>query len=150
MATKMWILVFAGTPSGDPKSAHTSIYLEHEGDSENKGTNFQLVGRHPVFRLEHRESYNPSSKGNLRGKVPVRHLPTSASRSEVSSLFADTRVKNSLEDADWNCRNWVGDVLQNMVGRKWLTMGERDKALDKMIDLCLDIEDEDDDEPMAW
>jgi hypothetical protein len=37
-----------------------------------------------------------------------------------------------------------------MVGRKWLTMGERDKALDKMIDLCLDIEDEDDDEPMAW
>lgn len=140
MATKLFILVYAGAPSGDPKSPHASLYLE--SDCENGGTNFQLTGRHPLFRLERRDAYNPSTIANIREKILVGQIPSSGTKSDIRTAFVDTRIRNSLEDADWNCRNWVGDVLQRMISKNWVTKEERDKALDKMIDIFLDIEDE--------
>lgn len=140
MATKLFILVFAGAPSGDPKSPHASLYLE--GDGESCGTNFQITGRHPLFRLERRDAYNPSAIPNVRERILVTRIPSSGTKSDIRATFVDTRIRNSLEDADWNCRNWVGDVLQHMTRKNWVTREERDKALDKMIDIFLDIEDE--------
>lgn len=144
MPTKLWIFVFAGSPADeDAKSPHTSLYVEHAGDGENKGTNFEVTGNHPVFRLERRDDYDPSTAANLRKKVLVGDMPRVASRSEIGVLFAESSMKNSFEDADWNCRNWVGDVLQRMVDRQWLMRDQRESALDTMIEICLDIEDED-------
>lgn len=142
MATYLTILVFAGAPAGDPKSAHASLYLEDAGSGKNGGSHFQLTGRHPLFRLERRDAYNPNSVANLCGKVPVGQVPSTVTKSEIRAAFVETQIKNGMEDADWNCRNWVGDVLQRMIVHKWVTKDERDKALDKMIDSCLDIEDE--------
>lgn len=54
-----------------------------------------------------------------------------------------TPVRNGRDDLDWNCQNWVGEALTELVEIGCVTEKERSAAIDEMVDVILDAELED-------
>ncbi|WEW59037.1 hypothetical protein PRK78_004505 [Emydomyces testavorans] len=142
MSTKVWILVYVGDPMDYSKYRHTSLYVEFDDDAENEGTVFHITGAHGFFKFEERKQYDPSKSIKLRKKVEVGEISAEVPKLAIRSILAATKVRNGIDDGDWNCQNWVGDALQQLVDQSWLSAELRDNAIDQMLDACLEAEDE--------
>lgn len=144
MGANLWILVWVGEPLDYPRYRHAAIYVEfddRENRNRNNGTLFHVIGTLGLFDFRENPGYNPAGDSTLRKKVEVGRVPDQVSPPTLRSVLAVTNVRNSNQDADWNCQNWVGDALRRLVGLGWLSSEQMDVALDAMVDACLEAED---------
>ncbi|ODH13224.1 hypothetical protein ACO22_07474 [Paracoccidioides brasiliensis] len=112
MGVKVWILVYAGDPVDLCKYRHASLFIRFGDELPDCGTLFHITGAQRSFQFEEQPGYNPLKSSKLRNMVEVGDI--SAQVSNVRFILATTGVRNGIEDADWNCQNWVGDALQKL------------------------------------
>ncbi|KAF4772614.1 hypothetical protein HAV15_011201 [Penicillium sp. str.  len=55
-----------------------------------------------------------------------------------SFLRVLARLRNSNSGRDWNCQNWVGEVLTELVKIGCLTKEERAAAIGKIVETILE------------
>ncbi|RAH70031.1 uncharacterized protein BO66DRAFT_438736 [Aspergillus aculeatinus CBS 121060] len=99
MPTSVYILIYIGDPLDFTKYRHTGLFFEH------------TTGAAGIFEFQTYDNYNPEQSRRLASTVQVAELPESISEASIRSVISRTPVKNGPTDADWNCQNWVGDVV---------------------------------------
>lgn len=72
----------------------------------------------------------------------MAEIPDSARAASIKAVIYATPIRNGRSDLDWNCQNWVGEALARLVDSGYVSAAQRDQALDKMIDVCMEAGDE--------
>ncbi|KAJ5130467.1 uncharacterized protein N7515_006506 [Penicillium bovifimosum] len=139
MTTQISILVYKGVPVDFTKYRHTALHAQYPtGESDW----LHVVGAHPFFKFQ-KDSQNPSSEPPI-ASIPVSTAPESVSKFVIHMACASTPVRNRNRDRDWNCQNWVGEALAELVKVGCLTEEERRLAIGEMVEIILEAELEDD------
>ncbi|KAK2812207.1 hypothetical protein FQN50_001565 [Emmonsiellopsis sp. PD_5] len=142
MGARTCILVYAGQPLDYAKFRHTGLYIEFDDDAKDRGTLFHITGASGFFTFDSSPGYDPSESKSLRNIINVGELPEGVPKAAVEAIIAATRIHNGINDADWNCQNWVGDALQQLVAQNWLTATQRETAVNQMVTACFEAKDE--------
>ncbi|KAK4871393.1 hypothetical protein LT330_000630 [Penicillium expansum] len=138
MPTKISLLVYKGVPVDFSKYRHTALHALY---SDGQYDWLHAVGAHPLFKFQ-KDPENPMSEPPIAW-IPVCTAPDSATKAKIIFACACTSVRNSNSDRDWNCQNWVGDALTELVKIGCLTKEERAEAIGKMVETILEAELED-------
>lgn len=99
------------------------------------------MGGHPFFKFQ-KDSQDPISDPPIAW-IPVSTAPDSVTKAMILSACTSTSVRNTNLDRDWNCQNWVGDALTELVKAGCLTTEERKVAIGRMVEIILEAEQED-------
>ncbi|KGO44186.1 NAD-dependent epimerase/dehydratase [Penicillium expansum] len=126
----------------DSKISTISSIALHALYSDGQYDWLHAVGAHPFFKFQ-KDPENPMSEPPIAW-IPVCTAPDSATKAKIIFACACTSVRNSNSDRDWNCQNWVGDALTELVKIGCLTKEERAEAIGKMVETILEAELEDD------
>ncbi|CAI7661041.1 unnamed protein product [Penicillium bialowiezense] len=132
------ILVYKGVPVDFTKYRHTALHADW--DSEHEW--LHVVGAHPFFAFQ-KNDQNPISEDPI-ARIPVCSVPESISRSRIQFACVSTPVRNGNDFRDWNCQNWVGEALGELVKIRCVTREEREGAIGRMVEVILEAEMEDD------
>ncbi|KAL2706063.1 hypothetical protein AAEP93_001313 [Penicillium crustosum] len=138
MRTQISVLVYKGVPVDFSKYRHTALRALY---SDGQYDWLHVVGSHPFFKFQ-KDSENPMSEEPIAW-ITVCTAPNSVTKAKIISACACTSVRNSNSDRDWNCQNWVGDALTELVKIGCLTNEERAAAISKMVETILEAELED-------
>ncbi|KAJ5188635.1 hypothetical protein N7491_004955 [Penicillium cf. griseofulvum] len=139
MPIQISLLVYKGVPVDFSKYRHTALHaLSPDGQYDW----LHVVGAHPFFEFQ-KDSENPISEQPIAW-IPVCTAPESVTKAKIILACASTSVRNSNNDRDWNCQNWVGEALTKLVKIGCLTSQERGVAINKMVEIILEAELEDD------
>ncbi|WEW60287.1 hypothetical protein PRK78_005772 [Emydomyces testavorans] len=128
MSFTLSILVWSGPAKKDfKKTRHAGLFFQLDTVYAPRGvlvhaTSINNVPRFVVVK----ESYDPKKSITLAGQSSVGHF-TTVSMDAMASEVEGTPVKN--DDEEWNCQNWVGEALERLVARGWLTAQTRSDAL---------------------
>ncbi|KAJ5111140.1 hypothetical protein N7532_001675 [Penicillium argentinense] len=117
---------------------------EFESDNANiKSSLMEVIGERGFFNFTERvNSAIPVSSTDLAHIIPVSTLEA-APPSALRLITSDTLIpSNASDEQDWNSQNWVGDALGRLVKAGYLDAGDRDRALDEMVDAVLEAGDE--------
>ncbi|KAL4939326.1 hypothetical protein BDV06DRAFT_225129 [Aspergillus oleicola] len=139
MPQKLFILIYKGDPLDYAEYRHTALYFHFSSGSRSI---LHVVGCPGLFRFAHNIDTDPSSVGILAKVVPVTEIPTDIGEDSIVETVTRTPIRNGRLDLDWNCQNWVGDSLRRLVERGWITTEVREKAIDRMADVCLEAGDD--------
>lgn len=139
MPTKVSILVYAGDPLDFTKHRHTALFFAFPDKSV---CLMHITGSPGIFRFDTHDNYDPDQSRRLASKIEVAELPDETSQVSIRGVVAKTPIKNGVTDGDWNCQNWVADALTRMVKSGFLGDSQREAAIDKMTDACLEAKDE--------
>jgi hypothetical protein len=61
----------------------------------------------------------------------------------LRETIAETPIpENEVGEEDWNSQNWIWDALEGLVGGGLLDVGDKDRALEEMLDVVLEAGDE--------
>ncbi|KAJ5467665.1 hypothetical protein N7475_005417 [Penicillium sp. IBT 31633x] len=140
MPTQISLLVYKGVPVDFSKYRHTALHALYP-DGEHDW--LHVVGGHPFFKFQ-KDSQDPISDPPIAW-IPVSTAPDSVTKAMILSACTSTSVRNTNLDRDWNCQNWVGDALTELVKAGCLTTEERKVAIGKMVEIIVEAEQEDDD-----
>lgn len=81
--------------------------------------------------------------GEIARVIALPVIEDSISVSAVRTAIVCTPINNSgLDWMDWNCQNWVGDVLGRMVKRGMITEADREEGIERMVEGVLEAKDE--------
>ena len=72
--------------------------------------------------------------------IPLAAIPDSITPGAVRMAVMSTPINNG--DMDWNCQNWVGDVLGRLVRKGMLSDEDRERGGDLMVEGVLEARDE--------
>ena len=72
--------------------------------------------------------------------IPLAAIPDSITPGAVRMAVMSTPINNG--DMDWNCQNWVGDVLGRLVRKGMLSDEDRERGVDLMVEGVLEARDE--------
>ncbi|OQE17624.1 hypothetical protein PENSTE_c020G09916 [Penicillium steckii] len=139
MSIKVSILVFKGDPLDYTKYRHTALFFEFPNGST---CTMHVEGAAGFFEFKTIDNYNPERSRSLTNKLIVAVLQDHISEEAIRGVVSRTPVKNTRQDMDWNCQNWVGDALARMVNSGHLNAAQKASAIDRMTDACLDAVDE--------
>ena len=146
----MFILVYVGAVLDYPEYRHTALFFESPTESTTGSTTasttasttlMHVTGAHGFFQFEEVDGYIADQSRTLAKRILVANLPDTLSAASLSAIISNTPVRNRREDADWNCQNWVGDALTRLVSYGHLDASQREAAIDKMVDACLEAKD---------
>lgn len=138
MPTQISLLVYKGVPVDFSKYRHTALHALY---SDGQYDWLHAVGAHPFFKFQ-KDTENPISEPPIAW-IPVCTVPDSVTREKIICACACTPVRNGNSDRDWNCQNWVGEALTELVKIGCLTKEERGVAIGKMVEIILEAELED-------
>ncbi|KAJ5624534.1 hypothetical protein N7510_000843 [Penicillium lagena] len=150
MPITLSILVYVASPLDFARYRHTALFFqfpEKETGSEPdlKSSLMEIVGSHGFFTFSERVNWDiPINSTELARIIPLSLLPQKATIPEIPKLratVASTPIPADGEQ-DWNCQNWVGDVLARLVAAEYLDSAERNRGLDGMVDAILEAKDE--------
>ncbi|KKK26881.1 hypothetical protein ARAM_001224 [Aspergillus rambellii] len=141
MTQKLFILIYKGEPLDYTEYRHTALYFQFASQSRSI---MHIIGCQGLFQFSNNVNCDPSTLGNLVQVVPVTDIPTSIGEDSIRETVSRTPIRNGRLDLDWNCQNWVGDALNRLVHRGWITVEQRADAIDKMADACLEAHDDSD------
>ncbi|PKY04403.1 hypothetical protein P168DRAFT_269291 [Aspergillus campestris IBT 28561] len=139
MTTKAYILVYEGTPLDYTEYRHTALHFVF---AQGSSRTMHVVGTQGLFEFEEGVDQDPSEGGELVRMIPVADIPRSVAGPAIKKAVSATPVKNGRADLEWNCQNWVGDALAQMVEGGFVTAAERAAAIDSMVDACLEAKDD--------
>lgn len=140
MPTQISIAIYRGNPIDYAMYRHTALHFIFPDGQQSA---MHVVGAPGMFDFEEAEGIDPTKITGLVGLVAVSSAPNGIQRSMIRNACLRTPVRNDREHRDWNCQNWVGEALTELVETGCLTEGERSVALDRMMDVCLEATDED-------
>lgn len=140
MPTHISIAVYRGDPIDIVMFRHTAIHFTFPDGQQSA---MHVVGAPSMFDFEEAEGIDPTKVTGLAGLIYVASVPDVIERTSIKDACVRTPVRNDREHRDWNCQNWVGEALTELVEIGCLTQEERSAALDKMMDVCLEAADED-------
>lgn len=138
MPTQLSLLVYKGVPVDFTKYRHTALHVLYSDGEYNW---LHVVGAHPFFEFS-QDSQNPISEPPIAW-IPVSTVSDAMTKATIASACASTPVRNGNCDRDWNCQNWVGEALTELVRVGCLTDRERKVAIGKMVEVILEAELED-------
>jgi hypothetical protein len=127
--------VYKGVPVDFSKYRHTALHALYPNGQCGW---LHAVGAHPFFKFQ-KDSENPMSEPPIAW-IPVCTVPDSVTKAQIIFACACTSVRNSNSDRDWNCQNWVGEALTELVKIGCLTKEERAAAIGKMVETILEAE----------
>ncbi|OQE46303.1 hypothetical protein PENCOP_c001G06666 [Penicillium coprophilum] len=139
MPTQISLLVYKGVPVDFSKYRHTALHALYPDGQYDW---LHVAGAHPFFKFQ-KDPENPMSEQPIAW-IPVCTTPESVTKAKIILACASTSVRNSSNDRDWNCQNWVGETLTELVKIGCLTKEERRAAINKMVEIILEAELEDD------
>ena len=143
MPTTITIAVFRGDPLDWAMYRHTAIHIQYADGEENL---LHVSGAHPFFQYTP-ENANPARiQLKLEALIHVSNPSDAITKSMIQSACAQTPVRNDPRNQDWNCHNWVGEALTGLVAIGCVTEEERSAAITRMVDACLEAEDEPEDQ----
>lgn len=137
MPIQISIFVYKGVPLDFSKYRHTALHAQY---SESEQDWLHVGGANPIFTFQ-RDSKDPSSEPPI-AQIPVCTAPESIIRQKICVACLNTPVRNGRDDLDWNCQNWVGDALTELVKIGCVTKEERSAAINEMVGVILDAKDE--------
>ncbi|KAB8233704.1 hypothetical protein ETB97_006513 [Aspergillus alliaceus] len=137
--TKSTILIYTGSPLDYPEYRHTALHFTFPSGTT---STMHVVGTQGLFIFQEDVDLDPHDGGELAKAVPVAEIDGSVSAATIRRAVSATPVKNGRQDLDWNCQNWVGDALMMLVERGVLSAGDRDLAVDGMVEGCLEAGDQ--------
>ncbi|KAJ5105872.1 hypothetical protein NUU61_003219 [Penicillium alfredii] len=138
MPTKFTIAVFVGDPVDFVKFRHVAIHIRFADGEDNL---VHVVGAHPFFIFTNEER-DPTTTRQLAVLIPVASAPDTIAKRAIQKACAATPVRNDLHHQDWNCQNWVGEALSELVEIGCVTEEQRSAAIAQMMDACLEAKDE--------
>lgn len=138
MPTHISILVYKGVPVDFTKYRHTALHILY---NEAEQDWLHVVGAHPFFKFQ-KDPQNPISEEPI-ARIPVCRAPESMTKVMIHLACINTAVRNGNGDRDWNCQNWVGEALSELVEIGCVTVEERSVAIGRMVEVILDAEMED-------
>ncbi|KAJ5577661.1 uncharacterized protein N7459_006625 [Penicillium hispanicum] len=131
MPTTITIAVFRGDPLDWAMYRHTAIHVRYADGEDNL---LHVSGAHPFFQ------YTPENSDPAEIHLKLEALIPVASPSDAIPKFM---IQNTCaQTPDWNCHNWVGEALTGLVAIGCVTEEQRSAAITKMVDACLEAEDE--------
>lgn len=133
------VAVFRGDPIDWAMYRHTAIHVRYE---DGEDTILHVTGAHPFFAYSPQNGTPEDTGLKVEGLIPVSSPLDKFTKSVIQSVCSQTPVRNDAFHQDWNCQNWVGEALARLVAIGCVTAQERSDALDKMLDVCLEAEDE--------
>ncbi|OJZ84040.1 hypothetical protein ASPFODRAFT_63124 [Aspergillus luchuensis CBS 106.47] len=142
--TTLSLLVFHGSPLDFIKYRHAVLLLTTYPD--NQQSMFHITGPPGEFKFVEVTGTNPTQSAKLERNIPVvstvsgDNKSTTISRKMVRDACARVKVRNDLPG--WNCQNWVGEALSELVKIGCCTEVQRGLAVDGMVDACLEARDE--------
>ncbi|KAB8261994.1 hypothetical protein BDV32DRAFT_147989 [Aspergillus pseudonomiae] len=140
MTTKSSILIYTGSPLDYPEYRHTALHFSFATGST---STMHVVGTQGLFIFQEDVDADPHDFGSELAKtVSVGDIDGDVSPETIRRAVSATPVRNGRQDLDWNCQNWVGDALMMLVERGVLTVGTRERAVDAMVDGCLEARDQ--------
>ncbi|RAK88135.1 hypothetical protein BO79DRAFT_149164 [Aspergillus costaricaensis CBS 115574] len=142
--TTLSLLVFHGSPLDFIKYRHAVLLLTTYPD--NQQSMFHITGPPGGFKFVEVTGANPTQSAKLERNIPVvttvsgDNNSTTISRKMIRDACARVKVRNDLPG--WNCQNWVGEALSELVKIGCCTEVQRGLAVDGMVDACLEARDE--------
>ncbi|KAF9883811.1 hypothetical protein FE257_002800, partial [Aspergillus nanangensis] len=142
--TKAYILVYEGSPLDLSEYRHTALHFEYSSRPQSNPPNpntstMHVVGTQGLFEFQEDIDQDPSDDGDVLARmIPVGDIPGAVSAVAIKKAVAATPVKNGRMDLEWNCQNWVGDALAQMVENGFIGEDQRGEAIDAMLDVCLE------------
>ncbi|CAL5866468.1 uncharacterized protein PFLUO_LOCUS676 [Penicillium psychrofluorescens] len=116
MPTTLSILVYVASPLDFARYRHTALYFQFPAETASEA----------------------DLKSSLMEIVGSHGFFTFSER-----VNWDIPIHSTGVERDWNCQNWVGDVLARLVATDYLDSAERNRGLDGMVDAILEAKDED-------
>ena len=139
MPTTLTIAVFRGDPIDWAVYRHTALHVKY-ADGEDQI--LHVIGAHPFFEYSPQPG-TPSDTGlKVEALITVSNPPDTVSKSAIENACARTPVRNDHHNQDWNCHNWVGEALSELVALGCLTKEQRSQGITRMVEACLEAEEE--------
>ncbi|KAJ5988928.1 hypothetical protein N7481_004138 [Penicillium waksmanii] len=129
----------AGTPLDWAIYRHTAL---HVGYIDGEDQILHVAGAHPFFEYSP-QSCIPADTGlKIEALITVANPSDEITKSMIEKACAQTPVRNDPHHQDWNCHNWVGEALTELVDIGFLTEEQRSQGITRMVDACLEAEEE--------
>ena len=136
MAASISIIIYKGSPIDGSKYRHTALFLE---SPDTTTLLLHVTGASGFFQAEVKPGKDPSQSKKFVEKILVGKIQGQG-KDAIESAIQSTPVNNS--DPSWNCQNWVGDVLEKLSDRGWITNDACSKAIDAMAEIIVDAPDD--------
>ncbi|KAJ5723439.1 hypothetical protein N7488_001474 [Penicillium malachiteum] len=137
-------LIFLASPASDFVTG-TSIVVDgaiHVRYADGEDHLLHVTGAHPFFEYTPQPD-DPINIGlKVEALIPVSNPGDSFTKEMIENSCAQTPVRNDPHNKDWNCQNWVGEALTGLVAIGCVTKEQRSTALGRMLDVCLEAEEE--------
>lgn len=134
-STAVSIAVFIGKPD-IPSRRHAVIHIIYPDGTQDV---VHAQGGPGYFRYSREIGYDPRFSLNLAAYHPVTTVSETVRKDSILDPCARTPISREM---DWNCHNWIGEALSELVKDGLVTPEERSNALDKMIKTVLEAVDE--------
>ncbi|KAJ5768317.1 hypothetical protein N7533_000900 [Penicillium manginii] len=109
---------------------------------EIKSSIMEITGSPGFFCFAESVNTDIPTSSNLARVIRVSSIQN-APPPALRLITSETPIPIDIpEEMDWNSQNWVGDALGRLVRAGYLGAGDRDRALDEMVDVVLEARDE--------
>ncbi|KAK8166572.1 hypothetical protein IWX90DRAFT_486469 [Phyllosticta citrichinensis] len=132
------IAVFKGDPVDYQKYRHTALWFRFA--DQTPSVVMHAVGLQYEFLLKTEHDRNPTLSRTFAKEVQVGHLEQAMTKPQLVALVTQTPIKNS--DPEFNCQQWVENVLRSPMDKKYLSKDQYNESLNGMTDATLEAEDE--------
>ncbi|GKZ29356.1 hypothetical protein AbraIFM66950_004488 [Aspergillus brasiliensis] len=132
------LLVFHGSPIDFIKYRHAVLLVTYP---DNQPSMFHITGNPGNFKFVEVTGANPTQSAKLERNILVSKVSDpSISKESIRDACARVKVRNDV--LGWNCQNWVGEALSELVALGCCSEKERGDAVDGMVDACAEARDE--------
>ncbi|KAE8149663.1 hypothetical protein BDV25DRAFT_172717 [Aspergillus avenaceus] len=140
MTTKATLLIYTGSPLDSPEYRHTALHFDFP---TGRTSTMHVIGTQGLFTYQELQDADPTTTSGreLARSIPIADIDDLILPENIRRVVASTPVRNGRGDLDWNCQNWVADALGRLVAVGVLSEGVRERAVDGMVEGCLEGRD---------
>lgn len=139
MPATLTIAVFRGDPLDWAIYRHTALHVRYiDGDDQI----LHVTGAHPFFEYSPQPGTPADTGLKIEALITVSNPSDEITKNMIEKACVQTPVRNDPHHQDWNCHNWVGEALTELVAIGCLTEEQRSQGITRMVDACLEAEEE--------
>ncbi|ORY62995.1 uncharacterized protein BCR38DRAFT_485769 [Pseudomassariella vexata] len=128
------ILIFKGQPRDIQSTRVTNLQIKANDANQTRMT-FQLDGSPGNYWVdEQRDQPSAMSRPNLVRKLHIATVQTTTPLDmNIRDVIMSVPMRN--DEPDWNCQNWVGDVIDGLRDAGLITSDEAHASVDAMVNI---------------
>lgn len=139
MPATLTIVIFRGDPVDWAMYRHTALHVKH---LDGQDQILHVTGAHPFFEYSPQFATPADTGLKIEALIPVSNPPDEITRAMIENACVQTPVRNDPFHQDWNCHNWIGEALTKLVAIGCLSEEQRSQGITRMVDVCLEAEEE--------